>query len=168
MITDMQSNYIPRAKMRSRSSSREANLDLSDAVICSAACLGFRSFAAVKQRRRALALQDFLAARLPRPHLHLPHYLAARSTATPVSRRFSPYKATRAATAARGFNDYSPQVRPDSQQAAAVKVLSPTRRYQQDFSFTPSESNLLSTCEPVRILGSHERVIDLASTREVY
>lgn len=129
--------------------------------------LEFRPFGAVKHYRRDLPLQDYLAARPPRPHLHLSDYLAARLTATPASRWFLLPEATRAATRALVFSDCFPPLRPGSQQAAAVKVSFTTQRHQQDFSFTPSEPNLLFTYESVSIRGPHEQAIDLASTREV-
>ena len=130
--------------------------------------LEFRPFGAVKHRRRDFPLQDYLAARPLRPRLHLSTYLAAHSTAAPVSHRFSLSRATRAATCRLAFSDCTPPLGSRPQQAVAVKVCVPTHRYQQDFSFTPSEPNLLFIYEPVRIRGSHEQVIDLASTRGVH
>ena len=158
-----------KARRRIEQAPRAAERDLDDAIYLACAVDGgahlittedsdeFRPFGAVKHRRRDLPLRDYLAARPPRLRLHLPDYLAVHSTATPVSRRFSLRRATRAATPEIVFSGCFPPLRPGSQQAAAVKIFFTTHHYQQDFSFTHSDLRSLGDeYEGVRILSWDE------------
>jgi hypothetical protein len=112
------------------------NLHLSDA------CLGFRSFVAVKHQQRDLHPTDNLAASSCSLSLFLTDYLAGGSSSSLDSPTSAVSKAVTAAMESRFLNTYSSPTECSFQQSTTDKVAFRKHPNQQHFSETPSESIL--------------------------
>lgn len=140
--------------------------DLSDAR------LGFRPFTAVKRHRGDLLRTDYLAAPPLGSSSPVTDYLAALQTLYLDSRPLVLHRVVRAATGTTFFNALPSPDGHSFQQPTADKATSPRRRYQQNFSFTPSES-ILTFSPPQSVINNApdavgaRALVEVTSAREV-